>query len=146
MHLHVSLHRRQRHSERSYDVSLPHRPIGDQLAGKHAEALQILLVVLKHRQQAMEIHHLSILSLERQVLRDGGQATRKDRQLELRHGPVSPLTAHHATTGSGTIRGRVIFLDSPKSLGESRSSESSLDTARRSACATSTDQSVRSPY
>src|SRR4029078_103684 len=128
MHLHVSLHRRQRHSERPLDVSLPHHPIGDQLAGIHAEALQIFLVVLKHWQQAMEIHYLSILLLKRQVLSDGGQALRKNRQLELRHGPVSPLAPHCATTGIGTYLGRIIFLDSPKSLGDIRSSETRLDT------------------
>jgi hypothetical protein len=118
------VYRCQRYSERLYDISLPHRSTGDQLAGIHAEALQILLVVLKHWQQAVEIDHLSVLLLERQVLRDRRQATGKDRQLKLRDGPVSPLTAYRATTRIGTNRARAIFLDSPNSLSGIRNSES----------------------
>src|SRR4051812_23761254 len=90
MHFHVPLHRRQRHSEGPDDVALPHRSIGDQLAGNHPEALHIFLVMLKYWQQAVEIDYLSVLLLERQVLGDGGQAVRKDRQLELRHWPSFP--------------------------------------------------------
>src|SRR4051812_20821985 len=96
MHLHVSLHRRQRHAEGPYDVALLHRAIGDKLAGNHPEALHIFLVMLKHWQQAVEIDYSPVLLLERQVRGDGGQAVRKHRQLELRHGPVSPITPNYA--------------------------------------------------
>src|SRR5436190_7725577 len=117
MHLHVSLHSCQRHSEGPYDVALPHRPIGNQLAGNHPEALHIFLFMLKHWQQAVEINYSSVLLLERQVLGDGGQAVRKDRQLELRHGLVSPIAPNHATLPTDATRGQVIFLDSLKTTG-----------------------------
>ena len=138
-----------------HDISLPHRPIGDQLAGPHAEALQILLVVLKHRQQAVEIHHLPVLSLERQVLGDGGQTVRKDRQLELRHGHSFPPGDAPRKHRFGANLGRAIFRDRSKSPGEIRSSETRLDAqtgldmsveaAGTSACATELSQLAAIP-
>jgi hypothetical protein len=76
----------------------------DRMAGEHAETLQVFLIVLKHRQQAVEIHHLPIHPLECQVLTDGGQTVAKDWQLKLRRGPVSSLPPLAATTVSGRNR------------------------------------------
>jgi len=122
--LQVALHGRQRHAERTHDIALPHRLVVDQLAGEQAEALEILLLVRKHGQQSVEIHHPARLSLKRQVLANQGQAVGKDRQLQLRHGPVSLLLAVPGKHPDRHQLGRVIFLDSPKSLHEIRSSES----------------------
>ena len=126
MHLHVPLHRRQRHAKRLHDISLPHRPIGDQLTGEHPEALHLSVVVLKHRKQPMEIHHLPALPLEGQVLIDRSQTLRKDRQLKLGHGPVSLVGPARASARSEPVLGRVIFPPPPKSRGDFRSSESRL--------------------
>jgi hypothetical protein len=78
--------RSQRRLERTYNVPLPHCPIDDQLAGEHAETLEIFLLLLKHRQATVETHHLAILSLEGDVVGDRGQTVWEDRQLLLCHG------------------------------------------------------------
>ena len=80
--------RSQRRLERTCNVPLPHRSIDDQLAGEHAETLEIFLLLLKHRQATVETHLLAILSLEGDVVGDRGQTVWEDRQLLLGSGEI----------------------------------------------------------
>jgi hypothetical protein len=68
----------------------------------------------------------SLLSLECQVLGNGGQTLRKDRQLKLRHGSVSPFPLPLRNTQFSWKRARLFFRNVAESLADLRSSESPL--------------------
>jgi len=54
-HLHVSLHRDHRHSKGPYDLLRLNCAVDNHLAGKHAEARDIILAVVKHRQVSIKV-------------------------------------------------------------------------------------------
>src|ERR1035437_6518634 len=90
IHLHIPLHRDHRHAKRLDDLFGFHRPAGNHLAGEHAETPYVLLLVLEHRQVAVEIKHPARLSLYGDLAVDLRHPGRKNRQLKLRHTSLLP--------------------------------------------------------
>src|SRR6202790_1981728 len=103
-------------------MSLSSCAVGDQLTGEHAEGLHVLLPMLKHRHHPVKIHYLPVFSLEGEVFVDGRQAIGKQRQLKLRHGPVS-LRPFRSATAADLKLGEAIFHVASKTRGEISSSE-----------------------
>src|ERR1035437_2462615 len=90
IHLHIPLHRDHRHAKRLDDLFGFHRPAGNHLAGEHAETPYVLLLVLEHRQVAVEIKHPARLSLYGDLAVDLRHPGRKNRQLKLRDPSLLP--------------------------------------------------------
>jgi hypothetical protein len=89
--LHIPLHRDHRHAECLHDLFGLHRPAFDHLTGEHTETPHILLLVLEHRQVAMQVKHLARLRLYRDPAIDLRHPGGENRQLQLRH---SSLLSH----------------------------------------------------
>src|SRR5207302_357588 len=53
--LHIPLHGDHRYSEGLHDLLRLHRAVDDHLAGEHAEAIHIVLAVVKHRQVTVDV-------------------------------------------------------------------------------------------
>src|SRR5450759_5250062 len=90
IHLHIPLHRDHRHAKRLDDLFGFHRPACNHLAGEHAETPHVLLLVLEHRQVAVEVKHPARLFLYCDLVVDLRHPGRKNRQLKLRHSSLLP--------------------------------------------------------
>src|SRR5258708_29730404 len=86
----IALHCDQRYPEGLDDIRLARGSLLDQLAGEQPETSHVIRLVLKYWQVAIEVDHLSRLTLKCNLFCDRLQARREHGQLHLGHGSVSP--------------------------------------------------------
>src|ERR1700733_615999 len=89
-YLHVPLYRNHRYREGLDDLLRLHRAIDDHLAGEHAEAIHIVLSVLKHRQVTVDVTDPACLLLHRNLAIDLRYSGRKYGELKLKDPTLWP--------------------------------------------------------
>src|SRR5437016_10620983 len=88
--LHIPLHGDHRYSEGLHDLLRLHRAVDDHLAGEHAEAIHIVLAVVKHRQVTVDVIDSARFLFHRNLAIDLGYAGRKYGELQLWHPSLLP--------------------------------------------------------
>lgn len=81
---HVSFHR----PKRRHHFAGPRLAAGHHLPGNQPETLQVLSLVLEHRQMSVQLHHLALRAPHAQIPVDLFRSGRKNRQLQC---PAPPL-------------------------------------------------------
>src|ERR1017187_1330506 len=102
--LHVTLHRFRWHMKRSRDLGLTHRTVHHQLTGEQPERGQVFLRMLKNGQMPIQVGHFPVLAIKSQLGRNGSRTSRENRQLQLRHAPVSRLHNSLRKCNPGSIQ------------------------------------------
>src|SRR5437660_11643487 len=88
--LHIPLHGDHRYSEGLHDLLRLHRAVDDHLAGEHAEAIHIVLGVVKHRQVTVDVIDSARFLFHRNLAIDLGYVGRKYGELQLWNPSVLP--------------------------------------------------------
>jgi hypothetical protein len=84
-----------RHAKGFDDLALGGGAVDNELRSEQAEAAHVLGAMCENGQVAVEIHHLLVALLKRQLLIDGGGADWKQRQLDLWHGWIVSMASAH---------------------------------------------------
>lgn len=90
--VHRALHRDFGHAKRAANVALRGAATDHQLAGVQAKGRQIVLGVGKDGQMPIEVGHLPVVTLERQIIVQMRGPSREQGQLHLRHRMDLPST------------------------------------------------------